>query len=174
MALNELLLPELDMELANTRKVLERLPVDKLDWRPHEKSGSLVWLAKHLANLPGWGTLTLVRDSYDMAPDAKIPDDFPGDSVREAILAVFDHKAAELRAALIGTSDEAFQHPWTFSVGGKPLFTQPRYAVLRGMFLNHLIHHRAQFCVYLRMNNVPLPAIYGPTADEQFGEGNAG
>lgn len=167
MALNEAILPEFDRETANTRKMLERIPETKLQWTPHEKSMTFVGLATHLANLPSWTVLAIEQDSFDVAPpDAEPPRQAPVASVAEA-LAMFDKNVADARAAIEATSDEHFFVPWSLLAGGNTVFTMPRIAVVRNMVMNHLIHHRAQLGVYLRLNDVPIPAMYGPTADEE-------
>ncbi len=166
MGLAETLLPELDHETALTRKTLERIPGDKLHWKPHERSMTFVGLATHLANLPGWTALTVSQSSFDMAPPGGEPFRLdPVESVDE-VLTVFDKSVAEARAALAGASDETLFAPWSLLSGGKPIFTMPRVAVVRGFVMNHMIHHRAQLGVYLRLNDVPVPAIYGRSADE--------
>lgn len=166
MGLGTAILPEFDHETANTRKVLERIPDDKLEWTPHEKSMPMVGLATHLANLPSWAAMSIGQDSFDMAPPGQGPlrlDPVP--SVKAA-LELFDKNVAEARAAIAGASDDRLMGPWSLLAGGKEVFTMPRIAVLRAMVMNHMIHHRAQLGVYLRLNDVPVPAIYGPTADE--------
>jgi uncharacterized damage-inducible protein DinB len=162
MPISEALLPEFDHEMANTRKTLERVLDDKLGWKPHEKSGTMGWLASHVATLPGWAVTTLEQDSYEVPPDFRPV--ILGS--RKELLDTFDKNVSAARAAIARTNDAAMMKPWSLSVRGKPMFTLPRAAVLRGFFMNHLIHHRAQLGVYLRLNNVPVPAIYGPSADE--------
>jgi uncharacterized damage-inducible protein DinB len=166
MKLNESLLPEFDHEMANTRKTLERIPTDKLDWRPHEKSMTLRNLATHLANLPSWTALAINEDTFDLAPPgAPLPPTPPVNSAEEAV-EVFDKNIAAARAALASASDEQLLKPWTLLHGGKTVFTMPKMDVLRGFVMNHSIHHRAQLGVYLRLNDVAVPSIYGPSADE--------
>ncbi len=167
MALSDMLLPELDQEMANTRKTLERIPDDKLDWTPHAKSMSFRGLATHLANMPRWATMTVTEDSFDMAPDdgSEPVREEPVDSVEDA-LAKLDENTAAARAAIAGASDEALMQPWAFLKGGQEVFKMPRLAVLRSMVINHIIHHRGQLTVYLRLNDLPLPPLYGPSADE--------
>ncbi len=165
MALSEALLPEFDQEMANTRKTLERIPDDKLGWKPHEKSMPLGHLAVHLATIPTYAVETVQRDSLDLsAPGAPRPPAQP--KSRQEILEQFDRNRAAARAAIASASDEALRKPWTLWFGGKAVFTLPRIAVLRAMVLSHIIHHRAQLGVYLRLNDIPVPAIYGPSADE--------
>ncbi len=166
MGLSEALLPEFDNEMANTRKSLERVPEDKLAWKPHEKSGTMGWLATHLANLPGWAVSTIESDSLDLAPQGVPTRPIPTAKSRKEILEMFDKNIAAARAAIAGANDEYLKKPWTLLFGGKTVFTMPRIAVLRNAVMNHSIHHRAQLGVYLRLNNVPVPAIYGPSADE--------
>lgn len=162
MAISQALLPEFDQEMANTRKALERAPDEKFGWKPHDKSGTMGWLAGHLATLPGLASMALTQDSFDLAtrpPQPKLNN-------RADVLAAFDKNAAEARKAIAAASDQHLMKPWTLLNGDKALFSLPRIAVLRSFFLNHLIHHRGQFTVYLRLNNVPVPSIYGPSADE--------
>jgi uncharacterized damage-inducible protein DinB len=166
MKLNEMLLPEFDQEMANTRKSLERIPEDKLGWKPHEKSGTLAWLAGHLANIPLWAKLTINQDSFDMAPPGAPPYKPEMPASRRAVLDMFDKNVGEARAALAGAADEHLIKPWSLLSGGNAVLTLPRLTVLRSFVMNHIIHHRAQLGVYLRLNDVPVPSIYGPSADE--------
>jgi DinB family len=164
MALSEALLSEFDQEMANTRRSLERVPGDKFDWKPHPKSMTLGSLATFLAILPSWGTTTIAQDSLDLlgpAPPA------PAASSAKDLLELFDKNAADARRTIAGASDQHLMKPWTLLKGGKSLLSQPRIAVLRSFVMNHMIHHRGQLSVYLRMNDVPVPAIYGPSADEE-------
>jgi uncharacterized damage-inducible protein DinB len=166
MSIAQSLLPELDQEMAGTRKTLERIPADKFGFRPHEKSFTMISLATHIANMLGWGTTTLKETSFDVAPVGGAPyKEEPAKSVAE-LLEKFDKGAAEFRAALSEASDDQMMQNWALLSGGNELFKMPRIAVLRGMILNHIIHHRAQLTVYLRMNDVPVPPLYGPSADE--------
>jgi uncharacterized damage-inducible protein DinB len=167
MAMSDMLLPEFDIEMANTRKVLERVPEDRLDWRPHQKSFTMGEMASHLVNMAGWMIYTLTTDSLDVMPDGE-PMRMPGFATVAAMLEAFDINTVQARATLVATSDEQFMQPWTLLGNGNAFFTMPRIAVLRSMVFNHLIHHRGQLTVYLRINDVPLPAIYGPTADEEM------
>jgi uncharacterized damage-inducible protein DinB len=166
MALGESLLPEFDHEMANTRKALERVPEDKLGWKPHEKSMAMGRLAVHLAEIPGWVIPTIEQDSLDVAPPGGPPYQSPKVSSRREILAIFDKHVAAARAAIAGAKDGHLKKPWSLLSGGKTAFTLPRIGVLRSFIMNHSIHHRAQLGVYLRLNNVPVPATYGPSADE--------
>ncbi len=166
MPIAQSLLPELTQEMAGTRKTLERVPEDKFDWRPHPKSFTMIALATHIARMVGWGAVTLTTDSFDYAPPGGEPyEEEPAGSVA-ALLEIFDKGLADFRQALAETSDEAMMANWSLLGGGQTVFTRPRIDCLREMILNHLIHHRAQLGVYLRMNDVPVPALYGPSADE--------
>lgn len=165
MAINESLLSEFDREMANTRKTLERVPDDKFSWSPHPRSSSMGELASHIARLPGWATLTIHGDSFDLAPGG-VPARFPGLNSNRELLDTFDKNIADARAALAGASDEVLLGPWTLQRNGQTLWVMPRIAVLRGFVFSHTIHHRAQLGVYLRLNDLPVPSIYGPSADE--------
>ena len=167
MAIGEALLPEFNQEAATTRKFLERLPEDKLNFKPHEKSMVLGRLAGHIAEMPGWGTTTLETEQLDFAPVGAPPFQPLFATSREQVLQEFDKGVAAFRSALPKTSDQDFMKPWTLLSGGKVLFAMPRVAVIRSMVLNHIVHHRAQLGVYYRMNNVPVPSSYGPSADER-------
>ena len=166
MAIHDAMLPEFDQETASTRRTLERVPQDRLAWSPHEKSGTMVWLAGHLANLPTWVTLTIGQDELDLAPGGQAPDPPPTPGSVDEILATFDKNVAEARAAIAGVSDEELMRPWSLLQNGKTMMTLPKAAVLRSFVMNHLIHHRAQLGVYLRLNDISVPSIYGPSADE--------
>lgn len=165
MVISKSLLPEFDNEMANTRKTLERVPDDKFAWKPHEKSFPMGGLATHLANLPSWGSLILNSDSFDVAPGGN-PVKTPGLNSTSAVLKQFDENTAATRAAIEAASDEDLFRTWTLQSNGKGLMTLPKIAVLRGFVMNHMIHHRAQLGVYLRLNDIPVPSIYGPSADE--------
>jgi len=165
MPISQMMLPEFDMEIANTRKVLERVPFDKITYKPHEKSGTMGWLANHVAGLPGWCKETFTRDELDIAPDGKfVPEPVP--ATKEELLAKFDKCVAAGRAAMLAAGDDKWMGNWKLLMTGKEIFTMPRAACYRGFVMNHLIHHRAQLTVYLRLNNVPVPGLYGPSADE--------
>jgi uncharacterized damage-inducible protein DinB len=165
MGLSDALLPEFDNEMANTRKTLERVPDNKFDWKPHEKSMAMGGLAGHLANLPSWGSLTVGSDSFDMAPGGQ-PVITPPLSSGKDVLATFDENVAKTREAIAGASDEELFKPWSLMADGNTILTMPKIAVLRNFVMNHMIHHRAQLGVYLRLNEIPVPSIYGPSADE--------
>jgi uncharacterized damage-inducible protein DinB len=166
MPLSQTLLPEFDHEMANTRKELERVPESKLSWKPHPKSGSMGWLAGHLANLPSWATTTIKQDSLDLAPDGAPVKPLPEPKSQKELLATFDKNVSEARAAIAGADDAALLKPWSLLKTKQVLMTMPKVAVLRSFVMNHMIHHRGQLGVYLRLNDVPVPAIYGPSADE--------
>lgn len=163
MPLNELLLREFDVEMPNTRKTLERVPADKWDWRPHEKSGTLGWLAGHVATLPGFTIAVVQTPEMEIAGAV-----FPKVAKHAELLDAFTNVSKEARAAVAGLNDAQLAETWTLKWSGKVLFSLPRYDVLRVHCFNHLIHHRAQLTGYFRALNVPLPALYGPSADEQF------
>ena len=167
MAMSQALLPELDHEMAGTRKTLERVPDDKLAWKPHPKSFSMGDLATHLAEAPGWASVTLEQDSFDMNPPGGQSYQRPKLGSRKEIVEMFDKNLAAARAALANATDEQLMKPWSLLDGGKVILTMPRIAVFRSFIMSHNIHHRAQLGVYLRMNDVPVPALYGPSADEQ-------
>jgi len=166
MSISASLLPEFDQEMANTRKALERMPDDKFDWKPHQKSGTMGWLANHLANLPSWTVYTINQDSLDLAPTDGESLKWEGKGSRQELLDYFDKNVGAARAAIAEASDEEFLKPWSLLKGGVTLMTLPKIAVLRGFVMNHVIHHRGQFTVYLRLNDVPVPSLYGPSADE--------
>ena len=163
MSIAQGLLAEFDMEMASTRRTLERLPEDKLDWTPDPKSMSMGRLAAHVAEMPGWAALALGTDELDFAAGAYTP---VVATSREHVLEILDGNVKAARAAIAGASDADFMKPWTLRQGEQIFFTMPKIAVLRGMVMNHTIHHRGQLTVYYRLNGVPVPALYGPSADE--------
>jgi uncharacterized damage-inducible protein DinB len=156
-------LAELDNEVKVTRQVLERIPADKFDWKPHEKSMTFGRLASHVAEMFGWTKDTLHSDVLDFATMEYKP--FEPTSTEE-LLALFDEQIANSRAALADVSDEKFMTEWTMRNGDQVYFTMPKVAVMRTFVMNHIIHHRGQLSVYLRLNDIPVPSIYGPSADE--------
>ena len=166
MKYSESILPEFDQEMANTRKVLERVPEDKLDWRAHPKSNTIGWVANHLAEMPGWVEGTLTKPSWDIAPVGGEGYQSPKLTTRKEILDLFDRNVAAARKAIAAAKDEEVTQPWSLLQAGKPIFTMPRATMVRNFVLNHMIHHRAILCVYLRLNNVPVPGMYGPSGDE--------
>jgi uncharacterized damage-inducible protein DinB len=166
MAIAQSILPEFDHEMAGTRKTLERVPDDKLDWKAHPKCNSIGWVGGHLAEIPGWVESTLKHDSFDIAPVGGEPFRPTKFTSRKQMLEVFDKNVATARAAIASTSDADFMKPWSLLSGGKAMFTMPRIAVVRGFVMNHSIHHRAFLCSYLRMNEIPVPSLYGPSGDD--------
>jgi len=162
MPIVDALLPEFDHEMTITRKLLERVPDDKLTWKPHQKSYTLGQLAQHLATIPMWGSVTLTEPEIDLAGGQ--PPELA--QSRADVLAIFDGHVAKTRAALIGKTDAELMVPWSLKREGHVVFSMPKASVWRSFVMNHLIHHRAQLGVYLRMQDVPLPSVYGPSADE--------
>ena len=163
MTIAETLLPEFDLEMATTRRVIERVPSEKGEWKPHAKSFSLGHLTQLVATMPGWLT-RMVRDTeIDLAQG-------PGYSYQTtaSLVAQFDKLVREAREAIASAKDPEFRVPWSLKSGGHVLFTQPRWDAVRST-INHLVHHRGQLTVYLRLVDVPVPSIYGPTADEKWG-----
>lgn len=156
------LLAEFDQEMANTRKALERVPDEKLSFKPHEKSYSLLELASHVANLPTWTSVTLTTTELDLDE----PWDRQSPESRKEILAAFDTAVKEARPILEAASGEDMQVTWTLKSGDQVWFSLPRGAVFRSFVMSHMIHHRAQLTVYLRLLDVPVPGMYGPSADE--------
>jgi uncharacterized damage-inducible protein DinB len=166
MPINELLLTEFDEEIKKTRTTLERVPADKKDFAPHPKSMPLGKLAPHVAELAGFGLTVLTTPELDFSKGSYKP--LPFESVAQ-VLQAFDEGAVKARAALKNTPDEAWTQNWKLSFQGKPIFSGSRFLAYRQMFLNHLVHHRAQLGVYLRLNGKPVPATYGPSADDTLG-----
>lgn len=164
--INELLLSEFDAEVKSTRAMLERVPM-KADFKPHEKSMALGKLAPHVAELPGFGVTILTTPELDFGKGpqrTRVPFESP-----EQMVKAFEEGAEKVRAALKATPESAWSESWKLSFNGKPIFAGSRFLAYREMFLNHLVHHRAQLGVYLRMNDKPLPATYGPSADDTMG-----
>ncbi|MGH7651667.1 MAG: DinB family protein [Gemmatimonadaceae bacterium] len=162
MTISSTLLPEFDMEMATTRRVLERAPTEKGQWKPHAKSFSLGHLAQLVAGMPGWITNTLSEPYLDLAR-------YPGYSYEktEDLLKSFDRNVAAARKAIASSKDADYNVEWSLKHGDRVIFSQPRGPVVR-THINHLIHHRGQLSVYLRLIDVPVPSIYGPTADEKM------
>jgi uncharacterized damage-inducible protein DinB len=162
MTIADKLLPEFDLEMKTTRRLIERVPSDKGEWKPHPKSFSLGHLTQLVATMPGWVT-RMIRD-----PDIDLGKG-PGYSYEstETLLEKFDTNVREAREAIASAKDPAFDEPWSLKMHGQVLFTQPRGEAVRST-INHLIHHRGQLTVYLRLVDVPIPSIYGPTADEKW------
>ena len=166
MLISELLLTEFDEEIKKTRTALERVPEDKKDFAPHPKSMPLNKLAPHVVQLAGFGLTILTTPELDFAKSSFKP--LPFESAAQLVTA-FDEGTAKARAALKNTPDEAWTQNWKLSFQGKPIFEGTRFLAYRQMFLNHLVHHRAQLGVYLRLNGKPVPATYGPSADDTMG-----
>jgi uncharacterized damage-inducible protein DinB len=162
MSIAQMLLPEWDNEMRNTRRALERVPVGKLGFRPHEKSWTLAELATHVARLPSWATITLTTDDLDLAETP------PGTALGsvDAMLEEFDRHVAQARDVIATSADQHFGSPWTLKKGAQVILTLPKAAVLRSFVLSHIIHHRGQLTVYLRLAGASVPGMYGPSADE--------
>jgi uncharacterized damage-inducible protein DinB len=162
MSISEMLLPEFTQEMATTRRLLERVPSDKGRWKPHEKSFPMGHLAQLVAWMPGWIGNALTQTSLDLA-------EFPGYTFEttEALLQLFDDNVRAARVAIEAATDAHYSVPWSLRRGSVVLMTLPRAAIVR-QNISHLVHHRGQLSVYLRLNDVPLPPIYGPTADERI------
>ena len=160
------LLPEFDNVMQGVRKTLERVPENKFDWRPHTKSKTMGELAAHLAILPSMGVRVIEKESHEIAPGGQPPKPPASMKSSQELLETFDRNRDAARAAIAGASDEHLKKVWTLSFNGRPIFSNARAAVLRNALLNHTIHHRAQLGVYLRLNDIPVPALFGPSADE--------
>lgn len=165
-SLKQLALADVENELTTTRRVLERIPEAHMAWKPHEKSMSLGALGTHISNLVRWQLSTLLKDEYDFA--APPPTAQPVRN-RQDLLDNFDGNVAELAAALAGLRDEDLAREWTLRRGANVIMKGPKLVVFRTMGLSHIAHHRGQLTVYLRLLDVPLPPVYGPTADEGIG-----
>jgi uncharacterized damage-inducible protein DinB len=166
MPLADALLPEFDHETGVTRRLLERLPESQFGWTPHPKSMPLGRLATHVAEVLTWLPETVHKDEFNW--DSNAPYQPKVCASTADVLKFFDESRDAARKALAGASDAELVQPWSFKKDGQVMFSQPRVGVIRGMVMNHLIHHRAQLSVYLRLKDVPLPAMYGPSADEGF------
>ena len=163
----EMLLPEFDEEMKSTRKLLECFPEGKSDWKPHEKSMSLGRLAGHVAELPGFAYQTMAVETLEFdKPGSEPTKPFIATS-RDQLLKAFDENVAKGRQAIAGAKDEDMGTIWTLIYQGRKVFALPRAAVMRAMVMNHLIHHRGQLGVYLRMNDIAIPGVYGPSADDK-------
>ena len=163
----ETLLPEFDQEMANTRKVLERIPDDKLDWQAHPKSHTIGWNANHVADIPNWLVAVLTTPSLDIAPVGGEPyasAEAGQPARRSSSCSTRTSRRPARRSRRPRT--RRWAQPWTLLQGGNPIFTMPRSAMVRSFILNHIIHHRAILCVYLRLNDIPVPGMYGPSGDE--------
>jgi uncharacterized damage-inducible protein DinB len=162
----ETILPEFDREMSNTRKVLERVPEHRLDWQAHPESHTIGWNANHLAEILGWVEGMLTQPSWDIAPVGGEPYQSPKRTTRQEILDLFDRNVAVARKAIAAVKDDQLTQPWSLLNAGTPFLTMPRGMVIRSFVLNHLIHHRAILCVYLRLNDIPVPGMYSPSGDE--------
>ena len=166
MPLIEALLPEFDREMGQTRKVLDRVPDGQFDWRPHPTSVALGRLAEHLAEMPLWATTTMAQGGIDMM--TLRPAEYKSPTNRTEVLAMFDANLKAARPQVANKTDSEFDAPWTLKAGGKQVFTMPKASVMRSFVINHMVHHRGQMTVYLRMLGVKIPSIYGPSGDEQM------
>jgi uncharacterized damage-inducible protein DinB len=163
MSIAQALLAEFDVEMANTHRTLARLPEDKLEWTPDPKSMTMARLAAHVAEMPGWAAMALSTDELDFAKGGYVPAEA---NSREQVLEILKKNVKAARAAIAAASDADFLKPWTLRSGDQVFFTMPKIAAIRGMVMNHTIHHRGQLTVYYRLTGVPVPALYGPSADE--------
>lgn len=161
MTFSEAYVPEFDHEMANTRKLLECVPDGKFGWKPHAKSMSLGRLATHVAELAEWGALVVNQDKLELGTGTPPPDP----TTQAALVGLLDKNVAASRSAISGATDQHLAKNWDFLYGGHPIFSMPRMQVLRNVVLSHIIHHRGQLSVYLRLLDVPIPGMYGPSAD---------
>ncbi len=164
MAISEALIGELQQEAATTRKVIERIPTETFDWKPHEKSMSMYRLATHVADIFGWFMPTMEQDELDFAKGYEEPK--PANT--EELVAMFDKNVTAAIESLKNVNDAVFMQNWTLRNGEQIYFEMPKAAVVRSFAMNHIVHHRGQLSVYLRLNDIPVPALYGPSADEQI------
>ena len=163
--ISQALLQEFELEIPATRKTLERVP-EKFDWSPHPKSMTIGRLAQHLAEIPDWAVKAISVDEVDLAPPGGAGYQPKAATSRAEVVETFDRNVSAAKAALAGASDEQMMQPWSLKMGGKTILTMPRVAVVRNFVMNHNVHHRAQLGVYLRLNDIPVPSVYGPSADE--------
>jgi uncharacterized damage-inducible protein DinB len=163
MSFSQTLLPEFDQEMQNTRKILECVPDNKFNYIPHPKSMTMARLATHIAELPGWTAMTLDRELLEM--DSNYKPVIAGSQAE--LLKMFDKNVTEARAKIAAATDQDWQKIWTFKWNGQTVMSMPRAAVMRSVIMNHLIHHRAQLGVFLRLNDVAIPGMYGPSADDK-------
>ncbi len=166
MAIKDALLREFDHEAATTRKTIERIPDEKLSFQPHPKSFTMAGLITHLVQIPGWGTITMTTDEFDIEPDGKKYVPPPEFTSTQAAVEAFDKNIAACRAGLDSSEDSAYTKEWRIKKNGETRLASPRAVVMRSFVMNHLIHHRGQLTVYLRLAGISVPEIYGPTADE--------
>lgn len=165
MSISTSIQPEFDSEMAATREILACVPHDRADWKPHEKSYTFEQLALHISNLPTWVGIAFSKDSFDMNPPEGDSSPQRSFTTTENLLAEFDRNVSKARNILVSLNNDAFFANWTLLNGGLEVFTLPKLAVVRSFVLNHVIHHRAQLGLYLRLNDIPVPRTYGPTAD---------
>ncbi|MEW6127353.1 MAG: DinB family protein [Acidobacteriota bacterium] len=165
MAISAALLTEFDTEMATMRKTLERVTDDKFGWKPHDRSMTMGDLSSHIANMIGWVNVTISADEFDLAPGG-VPMKNEAAKSNAELLETLDKNIAAARAAIESASDEQLMKSWSLKQNGQTLLSIPKVAVLRSFVMNHCIHHRGQLSVYLRMNDIPVPSIYGPSADE--------
>ena len=163
MSISAMLLPEFDQEVANTRKMLERYPSGLGNYKPHPKSMTLERLAGHVAEMPMWAAMTMNTDHLQLDMNSYKPTIAEN---AQQVVEFFDNGAKDARKLIADATDEDFQKIWRISMNGREMMAMPKIAVLRSMFMNHMIHHRAQLGVYLRMNDIQIPGMYGPTADD--------
>lgn len=161
------LIPEFDHEMAGTRRLLERVPAAHADWQPHEKSMSMLKLATHIAELPRMISSIVHDQSLDLYPPGGEPFEHQEPLPASELLSFFDRNVTTARATLAAAGDEELMRPWTLAAGGQTIFTLPKVAAYRGAVMNHIIHHRGQLTVYLRLTGTPVPGLYGPSADER-------
>jgi uncharacterized damage-inducible protein DinB len=160
------ILPEFDQEMASSRKVLERVPDEKFNWRAHPKSNTFGWNANHLAEIPGWVAGTLTGTQWDFSPPGEPAYQTPSLNTTKEVLDFFDANVAQARAAIQAVKDSEIDVPWTLLYQGEKVFTMPRESVVRSFVISHMIHHRAIMTVYLRLSDIPVPGMYGPSGDE--------
>jgi uncharacterized damage-inducible protein DinB len=164
MAIKDMLLPEFEVEIAKTRRLLERVPLDDPKWKPHPKSMDMGNLTAHIVEILDWATVAAGGPSFDMAADPRAAR--PTYATTAELLSVFDAKAAQAKAAIAGMSDAEMMSHWSLLRGEAVMMKIPKLSLLRGFVFSHIVHHRGQASVYLRLKDIPVPAIYGPSADE--------
>lgn len=166
MSYTDVILPEFDQEMANTRRVLERVPENRLDWKAHPQANTIGWVSSHLVEIPGWVEGTLTSDTWEIAPVGGEPYKMAILTCRDEMLRNFDAHVSAARKQIASTSDEEFNKSWSLLMGGQPVITMPKLGVIRTWVLNHTIHHRAFLLSYLRLLEIPVPGMYGPSGDE--------
>lgn len=165
MSISETFLPQFDHEMQITRSCLAQVPTDKMTWKPHTKSMSMGHLASHIADMVSWANGIVSSDEFDIAPPGGEPHQVKDAETTDELLAMFDKAVAGAHAAIAGADDETLTGAWTFKYGGEVVVSMPRIANLQAFIVSHIIHHRGQLSVYLRLNDIPVPSIYGPSAD---------